>query len=246
MRELCRMLRAGARGRTRAESPPVRGRPVHAQECLPVDGRLRPASPGHRDLRRVHGDSALVLRRKYALRRGSWRPGLQAHRSRHRRALAFAVLFVVVYRVVAAGVASRRRTASLIAACAACSCSRWCRSRWPIIWRTTSRYLLIQGQLVISLASDPFGFGWNLFGTAAFVPDSASWMRGAPGTPPSWRSSSATSWPSTSPTWSRCASFATASAVVRSQLVMLVLMVGYTTASLWIIAQPIVESRGAG
>jgi len=29
--------------------------------------------------------------------------------------------------------------------------------------------------------------------------------------------------------------------VIRSQLVMLVLMVGYTTASLWIIAQPIVE-----
>ena len=35
-------------------------------------------------------------------------------------------------------------------------------------------------------------------------------------------------------------------AVVRSQLVMLLLMVGYTTASLWIIAQPIVESRGTG
>jgi hypothetical protein len=40
--------------------------------------------------------------------------------------------------------------------------------------------------------------------------------------------------------------FADYRAVVRSQLVMLVLMVGYTTASLWIIAQPIVESRGAG
>jgi hypothetical protein len=35
-------------------------------------------------------------------------------------------------------------------------------------------------------------------------------------------------------------------AVVRSQLVMLILMVGYTTASLWIIAQPIVEFGGAG
>ncbi|HEU0021693.1 MAG TPA: hypothetical protein VFR55_08485 [Dehalococcoidia bacterium] len=30
-------------------------------------------------------------------------------------------------------------------------------------------YLLIQGQLIIALASDPFGFGWNLFGTADYV-----------------------------------------------------------------------------
>ena len=34
-------------------------------------------------------------------------------------------------------------------------------------------------------------------------------------------------------------------AVIRSQLVMLVLMVGYTTASLWILAQPIVEFGGS-
>ena len=32
-------------------------------------------------------------------------------------------------------------------------------------------------------------------------------------------------------------------AALRSQLPMLVLMVGYTVVSLWIIAQPIVESR---
>ena len=30
-------------------------------------------------------------------------------------------------------------------------------------------FLLIQGQLIIPLASDPFGFGWNLFGTADYV-----------------------------------------------------------------------------
>jgi hypothetical protein len=29
-------------------------------------------------------------------------------------------------------------------------------------------YLLIQGQYIIPLASDPFGFGWNLFGTADY------------------------------------------------------------------------------
>ena len=31
--------------------------------------------------------------------------------------------------------------------------------------------LLIQGQAVIALVSDPFGLGWNLFGTAARLPD---------------------------------------------------------------------------
>src|SRR5262249_16322888 len=34
-------------------------------------------------------------------------------------------------------------------------------------------YFLIQGQLAIPLISDPFGFGWNLFGTADFRPDIA-------------------------------------------------------------------------
>ena len=29
-------------------------------------------------------------------------------------------------------------------------------------------YLLIQGQLIIPLASDPFGWGWNLLGTAGY------------------------------------------------------------------------------
>jgi hypothetical protein len=32
-------------------------------------------------------------------------------------------------------------------------------------------YLLIQGQYIIPLLSDPFGFGWNLFGTAAYRVD---------------------------------------------------------------------------
>jgi hypothetical protein len=37
--------------------------------------------------------------------------------------------------------------------------------------------------------------------------------------------------------------FPTRRAALRSQLPMLVLMLGYTVASLWIIAQPIVETR---
>jgi hypothetical protein len=32
-------------------------------------------------------------------------------------------------------------------------------------------YLLVQAQTLVALASDPFGWGWNLFGTAGFEPD---------------------------------------------------------------------------
>ena len=34
-------------------------------------------------------------------------------------------------------------------------------------------FLLIQGQYIIPLLSDPFGFGWNLFGTAGYRVDIA-------------------------------------------------------------------------
>ena len=105
-----------------------------------------------------------------------------------------------------------------------------------------AHYLLffaIGGQLIIPLASDPFGFGWDLFGTAGYKVDisviSATLVR----------------------------FFSLAAIVVghmvavylahaeamriyddrgkalRSQLPMLALMVGYTMLSLWIIAQPI-------
>ena len=53
------------------------------------------------------------------------------------------------------------------------SCSAWCRSRSSTRSRTTSRYLVIQGQYVIPLASDPFGFGWDLFGTIDYAPNIA-------------------------------------------------------------------------
>jgi hypothetical protein len=104
-------------------------------------------------------------------------------------------------------------------------------------------YLLIQGQLLIRLASDPLGLGWNLFGTARYRPDIG--IVGA-------RS-----------VWYTAVivivlghviavyvahvvalrEFRDRRAALRSQLPMLVLMVGYTVASLWIIAQPIVETR---
>ena len=104
-------------------------------------------------------------------------------------------------------------------------------------------YLLIQGQLLIRLASDPFGWGWDLFGTARYRPDigivgaRAVWYTAVVaivighviavyvGHVVALRE------------------FRDRRAALRSQLPMLVLMVGYTVVSLWIIAQPIVESR---
>ena len=104
-------------------------------------------------------------------------------------------------------------------------------------------YLLIQGQLLIRLASDPFGWGWNLLGTARYRPDI-----GIVGARAVW--------------YTAVVAivighviavyvahvvalreFRDRRAALRSQLPMLVLMVGYTVVSLWIIAQPIVESR---
>ena len=102
-------------------------------------------------------------------------------------------------------------------------------------------YLLIQGQFLIRLASDPFGWGWDLFGTARYRPDI-----GIVGARAVW--------------YTAVVAivighviavyvahvvalreFRDRRAALRSQLPMLVLMVGYTVVSLWIIAQPIVE-----
>lgn len=100
--------------------------------------------------------------------------------------------------------------------------------------------LVIQGQLIIPLTSDPFGFGWDLFGGAGYrvnlnaINAKFVWFVSviaivlghiisvyvahllALGRMPD------------------------ANSALRSQYPMLVLMVIYTTTSLWIIAQPIV------
>jgi hypothetical protein len=104
-------------------------------------------------------------------------------------------------------------------------------------------YLLIQGQLLIRLASDPFGFGWNLLGTARYRPDI-----GLVGARAVWYTAVVAI------VLGHVLAVYVAHVValrefrgrrraLLSQLPMLVLMVGYTVASLWIIAQPIVESR---
>ena len=102
-------------------------------------------------------------------------------------------------------------------------------------------YLLIQGQLLIRLASDPFGFGWDLFGTARYRPDI-----GIVGARAVWYTAVvAIVLGHVIAVYVAhvvaLREFRDRRAALRSQLPMLVLMVGYTVVSLWIIAQPIVE-----
>lgn len=103
-------------------------------------------------------------------------------------------------------------------------------------------FLMIQGQRMISLASDPFGAGWDLFGTADYSIDIGVVN-------------------------ARFVWFLSIAAIVighiiavyvahvyalrmfpgkgdavRSQYPMLLLMASYTMVSLWIVAQPIVEA----
>ena len=101
--------------------------------------------------------------------------------------------------------------------------------------------LLINGQLIIPLASDPFGAGWNVFGTAGYEPNVS--IVGAKFV---WFLSVAVI------VAGHIASVYAAHvialrrlgdrhAALRSQYPMLALMVGYTAISLWILAQPIVD-----
>ena len=101
--------------------------------------------------------------------------------------------------------------------------------------------LLINGQLIIPLASDPFGAGWNLLGTTDYEPNTT--IVGAKFV---WFLSVAVI------VVGHIASVYAAHvialrrlgdrrAALRSQYPMLALMVGYTAISLWILAQPIVE-----
>jgi hypothetical protein len=107
-------------------------------------------------------------------------------------------------------------------------------------------YLLIQGQRIIPLLSDPWGVGWNLLGTASYVPDI-----GVVGARFAWYTAV------TAIVLGHILAVYIAHVIalrmfgdprqaIRSQYPMLALMVGYTMVSLWIIAQPIVETGAAG
>ncbi len=102
-------------------------------------------------------------------------------------------------------------------------------------------FLLIQGQLIIPLASDPFGYGWDLFGSAGYNVDIGivnarfAWITAvivivAGHIVAVYLAHTIA-----------IRTFKERRAALRSQYPMLLLMVGYTMVSLWIIAQPIVE-----
>jgi hypothetical protein len=100
--------------------------------------------------------------------------------------------------------------------------------------------LLIQGQAIVSLLSDPFGIGWNLFGTATFTPNIA--LLGASFI---WHSQVAAIL--IGHIAGVYLAHVTASRVLPnkksifiSQLPMLLLMIFYTMFGLWILSQPIV------
>ena len=101
--------------------------------------------------------------------------------------------------------------------------------------------LLVQGQAFVARLSDPFGWGWNLFGTVGFQP-----RYDLVGAGFVW--------------YSQVALIVVGHVIavylahlislrllgdprraLLSQIPMLVLMVLYTVCSLWILAQPIVE-----
>ena len=101
--------------------------------------------------------------------------------------------------------------------------------------------LAIEGQLLIPAISDPFGWGWNLFGTGDYRVDIA-----VIGAKQIWYFSiSAIVLGHIAAVYLAHAEamkfYGDHARALRSQVPMLMLMVGYTMVSLWIIAQPIVS-----
>jgi len=105
-------------------------------------------------------------------------------------------------------------------------------------------YLLLAGQLAIPLASDPFGWGWDLLGTRGRTIDlSVISMKTV------WYIAvvSIVSGHVVSVTLAHIEAlrlFPTRRAALLSQLPMLALMVAFTCTSLWILSQPIVQEPG--
>jgi hypothetical protein len=101
--------------------------------------------------------------------------------------------------------------------------------------------LAIAGQFIIPLASDPFGFGWDLFGTMLYRIDIGIvdarfiWYLAVAAVVTGHMIA----------VWlahvTAARVYADPRAARTSQYPMLILMVGYTMLSLWILAQPIVE-----
>ena len=106
-------------------------------------------------------------------------------------------------------------------------------------------FLLIQGQYIVPLVSDPFGYGWNLFGTAGYRVDIAivgarfAWYAAVAaivtGHVTAVYLAHAKAMRVISGAW----------AALRSQIPLTALMVVYTFIGLSITAEPIVEQREA-
>jgi hypothetical protein len=102
-------------------------------------------------------------------------------------------------------------------------------------------FLLLAGQMVVPIASDPFGYGWDLFGTTLYrlnigiVDARFVWLT----------SVAAIVVGHIAATWvaHRVAlrTYSDQRSALKSQYPMIVLMIGYTVTSLWILAQPIVQ-----
>jgi hypothetical protein len=104
-------------------------------------------------------------------------------------------------------------------------------------------FLLIQGQYIIPLASDPFGFGWNLFGTADYRIDIAT-----VGARFAWSAAVIAILAGHIAAvylahLKAIQTFDARHAALRSQVPLTALMVIYTFVSLSILAEPIVERR---
>ena len=104
-------------------------------------------------------------------------------------------------------------------------------------------YLLVQGQYIVPLLSDPFGYGWDLFGTAGYRVDI-----GIVGARFAWYTAvTAIVIGHIVAVYLAHAKsmrmFATRSTALRSQLPLTALMVAYTFVSLSILAEPITERR---
>ncbi|MEH6472924.1 MAG: hypothetical protein V7752_16915 [Halopseudomonas sp.] len=101
-------------------------------------------------------------------------------------------------------------------------------------------FLLLQGQSIIALASDPFGLDWDLFGTAyhriniGIVDARFSWYTAVIAIVSGHVIAVYLAHRAA------VAAFSDSRQAIRSQYPMLGLMVGYTMLSLWILAQPIV------
>jgi hypothetical protein len=104
-------------------------------------------------------------------------------------------------------------------------------------------YFLVQGQGIVPLLSDPFGWGWNLFGTAGFTPEAGlvnarfSWYAAlvaivAGHVISVWLAHRVAleAWPD-------------ARRATRASLPLTVLMIGYTAMSLAIVAGPLTRYR---